>query len=162
MARTKNNSLTYFPLDIAFFNDPRIKRSQVHFGSDGPLLYLQILGRCYGEFGYYLVADDDFIDDMAMELRCDNERIVSMLDYMIEKKLFDSNSFNSGKIITSHGIQSQYQRCKKGSKRDIVVNEKIWILSEEETEGFIKICGDDSKSVEYCDISELYSDISGN
>lgn len=138
MSRTKDNSLDYFPLDVTFFSDQRIRRLQARFGSDGPMFLIYIFCRCYGENGYYLEANDDFYEDAAIDIGCSVEKIGLMLNYLLDRSLLDSKSFNTVKVLTSHGIQAQYQKSKKGCKRDVAVDETLWVLDSEETEAFIR------------------------
>lgn len=158
MPRTKNNSLDYFPLDTSFFSDSRIRRLRARFGSDGPLFLIYIFCRCYGEDGYYVKADNDFFEDAALDIGCSVEKIGLMLDYLLDRSLLDSKSFNTVKVLTSHGIQAQYQKSKKGCKRDIEVMETLWLLNSEETEGFIKVRGKNYNSEKNRYNSEKKSD----
>lgn len=158
MSRTKANSLDYFPLDVTFFSDQRIRRLQGRFGSDGPVFLLYIYCRCYGDNGYYLEANNDFYEDAAIDIGCSVEKIGLMLNYLLDRSLLDSKSFNMVKVLTSHGIQAQYQKSKKGCKRDVVVDETLWILDSEETEVFIKVRSKIQNSEKNCDNSEKYND----
>lgn len=158
MSRTKDNSLDYFPLDVTFFSDRRIRRLQARFGSDGPMFLIYIFCRCYGGNGYYLDANNDFYEDAAIDIGCSVEKIGLMLNYLFDRSLLDSKSFNTVKVLTSHGIQAQYQKSKKGCKRDVVVDETLWVLDSEETEGFIKTRKDIINCEKKSDNSEKYND----
>ncbi|AWY06816.1 MAG: DUF4373 domain protein [Caudoviricetes sp.] len=138
MGRQKKAGLSYFPLDTAFFEDRRIRRLTSRFGSDGPTFYLYVLCRAYSN-GYCVAVDDDFLDDAALDLNCSAEKIGLMLHYLLDKSLLDSTLFNTVKVLSSHGIQTQYQAIKKTLKRDVEVDGSSWILDESETEGFIKV-----------------------
>jgi hypothetical protein len=139
MSRTANWSLDYFPLDVSFFEDKRIRRLRSKFGADGPMLYLYILCHAYGGEGYYIPYSDDWIEDAAEDLGCSTDKIEMMLHYLLNKTLLDSTLFSTVKVLSSHGIQAQYQKSKKGSKQDIEVDSRLWVLSESETAGFIKV-----------------------
>ena len=175
MGRSIKNGLSFFPLDVEFFSDVRIRRLISHFGADGPAFYLYVLCRAYKN-GYYVVADDDFLDDAAIDIGCDVNRIRLILQYLLERSLLigispgEVNSDhqlhrddadipvaainaakngqlgNSVKYLTSHGIQAQYQESKKNSKRDIEVDETLWVLKKNETLGFIKVCPNENNS----------------
>lgn len=153
MARQKKAGLDYFPLDTMFFEDKRIRRLASRFGSDGPMFYLYILSKAYHN-SYFVNYDDDFVDDAALDLNCSTEKIGLMLHYLLDKSLLDSKLFSAVKVLSSHGIQTQYQESKKGLKRDIEVDGNSWILEESETEGFIKV-------LHYADKSEKNKNKSG-
>lgn len=140
MSRQKSNGLGYFPLDVDFFEkDKRIRRLIGRFNSDGALFYIYLLCKIY-EHSYYIVCDDDFMDDAATDLRCSKEKIGLMLDYLLNKLLLDRKLFDTVKVLTSHGIQKQYQMSCKAMKRTCVdVDERLWILSSEETSELIQV-----------------------
>lgn len=62
-----------------------------------------------------------------------------VLNFLLERSLFNDKLFKSDKILTAKSIQSRYQEAKKGSKRDIEVERKFWVLSENDTLSFIKV-----------------------
>ena len=137
--RTAKWSLKYFPLDTSFFEDKRIRRLRSRFGAEGPMLFLYILCQAYGGEGYYVEYSDDWVEDAAQDLGCTADKIELMLHYLLDKTLLDSTLFNTVKVLSSHGIQAQYQLSKKGAKQDIEVDSRLWVLSESETAGFIKV-----------------------
>lgn len=148
MSRTKNDGLAYFPLDTGFFKDERIRRLASRFGADGPLFYVYVLCRAY-ESGYYVLCDADFVDDAALEMHCTTEKIELMMDYLSSRSLIRIIPLDTVKVLTSHGIQAQYQRSAKGRKRDIDVDATLWLLDSSETEGFVKVRQNENKSGNY-------------
>lgn len=146
MSRTKGNSLDYFPLDVDFFSEPRIRRLRARFGSDGPMLLVYVFCRCYGDKGYYVEIDDDFYDDASLDIGCSADKIRLMMNYLLDRSLLESKSFNTVKVLTSHGIQAQYQKSKKSTKKGIEVDGSLWILDDSETEAFVKVRHRDGNS----------------
>lgn len=149
MSRTKDDGLSYFPLDVGYFKDERIRRLAGRFGSDGPLFYIYVLCRIY-ENGYVIVMNDDFTEDAALDVHCSTEKIGLMLEYLLSRSLLKAlpvdTSLGTVTYLTSHGIQAQYQKSARGKKRDIEVDDTLWILNSSETEGFIKVCPSENKS----------------
>ena len=139
MSRTADFSLDYFPLDASFFEDKRIRRLRSRFGADGPMLFLYILCHAYGGEGYYIPYSEDWVEDAAEDLGCSTDKIEMMLHYLLNKTLLDSTLFSTVKVLSSHGIQAQYQKSKARSKQDIEVDGRLWVLSESETAGFVKV-----------------------
>lgn len=160
MSRQKKAGLGYFPLDTGFFEDKRIRRLTARFGADGPLFYVYVLCKAYSN-GYCVEHDDDFCEDAATDLGCSTEKIGLMLHYLLDKSLLDSTLFNTVKVLSSHGIQSQFQAIKKSLKRDVEVDGNSWILEESETEGFIKVRHPENKSWINADKSGINADKSG-
>ena len=95
MARPIKKGLSYFPLDVDFFRDRKIKTLKGRFGADGITLYLYILCEVYRENGYYLSIDEDFMDIAADELNFSSEKIGLILNFLLERSMFDDTLFNS-------------------------------------------------------------------
>lgn len=147
LPRLPTKGLEYFSFDTAFFSDPKVKIVKARYGSDGVLLYLYLLCSIYHE-GYYLQIDDDFIYVVSADLNMDSEKIGQVLNYLLSRSLFDNTLFQSVKVLTSHGIQIRFQKAVKSRavKNPVTVDKRFWLLSEEETETFIKVrpCEDNS------------------
>lgn len=156
MGRRLNSGLRYFPLDVGIFEDKSIRRLRSKFGADGPMLYIYILCMAYRN-GYYVEYTEDFAEDAAEDIGCTPEKIGLMVNYLLSKSLLDRTLFDTVKVLSSHGIQLQYQTSMKGLKRDIEVDARLWILSKDETAGFVKVRLSENKSGENADKSGIYS-----
>ena len=143
MARPKKEGLDYFPLDVGFFEDKKIKILRARYGADGLMVYLYYICRIYDEKGYYLIIDEDFDYTTSLDLGMSVEKIGQIRKFLLERSLLDSKLFQSDTILTARSIQSRFQEAKKSLKRPVVVMAKFWLLEEFETESFIKLypCG---------------------
>ena len=153
MARPQLMGLHYFPFDVTFFEDRKIKVLRSRFGADGVMVYLYILCEIYKDQGYYAVADNDFEDVAANDLGMSREKIGQIIHFLAERSLLDSKLFRSDKVLTSHGIQRRYQEAKKenGRKTPVSVQKKFWVLNDKETQSFIQ-----------CTNNEGFSGINGD
>ena len=142
MARPKKQGLLYFSFDTDFFySDRRIKALRSRFGNDGIVLYIWILCEAYKDKGYYLVYDEDCIDNMITDLGLTEGFIEQVMEYLASRSLLTKISTLAGPVttITSPGIQKRYQEAMKGQKRTVDVHGGIWLLKKEETASFIKV-----------------------
>lgn len=75
-----------------------------------------------------------------MDLNIDCNKVKQVLNFLLERSLFDNKLFQSDKVLTSAGIQRRYQGMVKARaiKTPIRV-EGFWLLPEDETEPFIKV-----------------------
>ncbi|MCH5210414.1 MAG: DUF4373 domain-containing protein [Oscillospiraceae bacterium] len=137
MARPQKKGLDYFPFDVGFFNDRKIRELRGKYGSDGITIYIYLLCLIYEDKGYYIKLDDGFDYVVSADLNMDNEKIGQIINFLCKRSLFDNTLFTSDKVLTSRGIQTRYQEAKKGAKRDIYVD-KYWLLDENETQKHIK------------------------
>lgn len=147
MARPKKEGLLYFSFDTDFFYaDTRIKTLRSRYGSDGVIFYIYLLTEIYRN-GYYIRWDEDSIDNAIVDLGLTEGLIEQIMTFLVSRSLLNRSILaNSDTIITSPGIQKRYQEAVKSLKRDIYVDQEIWLLSKEETASCIKCTINDSKS----------------
>lgn len=161
MARPIKDGLSYFPFDVDFFSDMKIKSIRARFGADGVALYIYILCEIYRN-GYYIKADEDFIDCASADLGLTVDKTRQLMKFFCKRSLFDDTLFTADTILTSKSVQRRYQEARKGSKRDIFVDDKSWLLDEHETPGFIKVRSVLNKSEKNAGFSEKNPDNSEN
>lgn len=163
MARPRKRGIEYFPFDVDFFSDKKIRILKSRFGADGITIYLYLICEIYRN-GYYIQLDEDYEYIIADDLGMSNEKVKQVLKFLLERSLLDSTLFQSDTIITSQGIQRRFQSAVKtrGLKSEIEVEEKYWLLSEQETQPFIKCTHNSDNSENNDSYSENNSDNSEN
>ncbi len=57
----------------------------------------------------YIKADEDFLYIISDELGIDQNKVKQVLNFLLNKSLFDNTLFSSDKVLTSAGIQRRYQ-----------------------------------------------------
>lgn len=152
MARPKKSGLSYFPLDVDFFEDPKIKILRARYGRDGIVFYIYLLCEIYRQ-GYYIQVDDDFEYIISDDLKMDQVKAKQVLNFLLSRSLFDNTLFQSDKVLTSAGIQRRFQLAvKERARKNPVEVGRFWLLKKEETEPFIKcsLFGDLSGKLEDC------------
>lgn len=129
----------FFFLDVDFFSDKKIKILKARYGADGITLYIYLLCEIYKN-GFYLKVDEDFEFIVSDDLNMNSIKVKQVLNFLLERSLFDNTLFQSDKVLTSAGIQRRYQRMVKSrAVKNPITIERYWLLSEEETETFIKV-----------------------
>lgn len=161
MARPIKKGLEYFPFDVGFFSDKKIKILKSRYGADGIVIYQYLLCEIYKENGYYLVVDEDFDYIISDDLNMESNKVKQVLNFLLERSLFDNKLFQSDKVLTSAGIQKRYQEAVKvrASKKPIVI-EKYWLLNEEETAAYVKVTHFEGKSEKNDNKSEKNNSLS--
>ena len=162
MARPRKSGIEYFPFDTDFFLDKKIRILKSRFGADGIAIYIYLLCEIYRN-GYYIRIDDDYEYIIADDLGMSNEKVKQVMKFLLERSLLDSTLFQSDTIITSLGIQRRFQEAVKGraSKSEIEVEERFWLLSEKDTQPFIKCTHNPSyseKNPSYSEKNPSYSE----
>ncbi len=141
MARPVKRGVDYFPLDVSFFCDRRIKSLKGKYGSDGIAAYIYLLCTVYSENGYYIKVDEYFHEEVADDLNITVSKATEMLKFMCKRSLFDEELFNSERILTSRGIQRRFQEAvrARASKNAVKAEPKYWLLEESETNDYIRV-----------------------
>lgn len=140
MGRPRKTGIDYFPFDVDFFSDKKIKILKSRFGVDGISIYLYLLCEIYRN-GYYIELDDDYMYIIADDLGMTGEKVKQVMEYLFGRSLLIKSTLpESVTIITSHGIQCRFQEAVKvrAAKSGVEVDKRIWLLSEQETLPFIK------------------------
>ena len=126
MARPKKENLDYFPFDTDFFSDTKIKILKAKYGTDGVCIYLYILCEIYRN-GYFVEYNEDFVltvSDYFNFLETKTEQIIS---YLVSRSLLERILADPVTVLTARSVQRRYQAAKKLSKRNIFVDDRIWI-----------------------------------
>ena len=151
MPAPQKNGLDYFPLEVGFFSDKKIKRLRARFGNDGVCVLLYLYTELYRE-GYYIVYDDDLILDISDELNISENLTRQIADHLLSRTMLTvcemrgSNLAEPVKVLTAKSVQRRFQLAKKGLKREVFVEAECWLLEKSETLDFIKMHPHDNKS----------------
>ena len=122
MGRPVKRGLDYFPLDVDFFTNKKIKALRRAHGLIGVLTYLNLLCRIY-ENGYYYRFDSlsELSLDIAEEIA--NEQIkrvatcvTETINYLVGQEILAEGLFKQG-IISGPAMQEQYGEILRAMKR---------------------------------------------
>lgn len=141
MARPMKKGLDYFPFDVDFFSDRKIRRLQASFGNDGVAVYICLLCEIYNN-GYYIEYDEELAEDISAQLNIKYTLTTQILNYLFSRSLLlliECKLAVPVKVITAESVQRRYQAGKKSARRDIEVAAEFWVLKTDETESFIKV-----------------------
>lgn len=139
MPRPQKDGIDYFPLDVNFFSDPKIKILKARYGVDGVTVFVYLLCEIY-RAGYYIRLDEDRVFLISDDLGMSPEKVKQVLNFLLERSLFYNTLFQSDKVLTSAGIQRRFQLAvKERAKKNPIEVKGFWLLEEAETEPFIKV-----------------------
>ena len=145
MARPIKNGLDYFPMDVDFFADKKIKILRARYGSDGILIYLYLLCEIYKN-GYYIKLDEDYKYIIQEDLNLKENVVSIVMQFLFNRSLLTEIPVNSDTYITSKAVQRRFQEAVKSRKKPFVVDANLWILDEEETIGSVVFAPKKDKS----------------
>lgn len=128
MARPSKNGVGYFPKDVNFYQDDKVRYIRGRFGAKGMYLLDFILCQIYGTCGYYLEWNNKTKILIADAAGCDCSPgfVQELVTSCLSQGLFDENRATVWGILTSAGIQRQYLRMV--GRRDAVYLVEEYLL----------------------------------
>jgi len=124
MARLLQTGLDYFPLDTNV--DDTIELLEAKFGIEGFGIFIKLLQKIYSN-NYYLDWNEEikllFVKKNSLNINVVND----ILNYCLEKNIFNNNLFIKFSILTSSGIQARYFKAIERRKNIKIINEYILI-----------------------------------
>ncbi len=123
MARPQKIGLDYFPMDC--FLDKNLKTVIRKFNAEGFGVIVGLYQHIYSE-GYYVTWNDEIAEDFAFEFGVDEKTLTDIIEFCVKRNVFNSDIYNTNKVLTSRGIQKRYllaterRKCKQLLKFNLV------------------------------------------
>ena len=135
MARPSKHNLHYFPLDVDFFEDHKVVQIEEITGLSGGYIALRLLSLIYADRGYYMEWPEGYEYTAARRFGngITGAQVMEILQVCLKVGLFDEGIYKSQKILTSSGVQKRWEKVMNECRRKVIVNQKIWLVSSEET-----------------------------
>lgn len=109
------------------------KALQRKYGITGVYIYLQLIRQMGQGEGYYMLMNEEAVEDLSDELAVAEEAIVSTVDFLVKRSVFDKVIFDKYNVITNEEIQIRWAmvaRRRAGFKAMLL---KYWIAPEPTT-----------------------------
>lgn len=127
MARPLSRGIEYYPLDVDFLNDLKIKKIMKSCGPNSIAIIILLLGNIYGDEGYFMKWDEDVCFLVADAVGAKEVYVKEVLKKCLQVDLFSSELFEKFSIITSKGIQKRFFEITKRRKRENLINEYLLV-----------------------------------
>lgn len=121
--------LDYFPFEIGFFEDIKIRKLIKFHGAKAIPVYLYLQSEIYKN-GYYLRWDDMLPYTISEKIKYEEDYIMAVINCLFEVELLSKKMYDDVKILTSKGIQERYSTICKHLKRKSTVSLYSLISSE--------------------------------
>lgn len=117
MARPTKKGLDYYPLDVGFLDNIKIRRIMRACGSKSISILICLLGNIYGGHGYYLVWDSEMPALIADKIGISGvngiggvsaRAVIETVNTAVQLDFFSANMLNNYGILTSKSIQERY------------------------------------------------------
>lgn len=130
MGRNKKIGLDYFPFDIDFFQDIKIRKLIKYQGGKAVTVYALLLCNIYKE-GYYMKWDEELPFIVSEQTGFEEAYIQEVIKCCLVVGLLSKELFEKEKILSSKGIQERYKKICSDCRRICEFSEYILISSEE-------------------------------
>src|SRR5688572_21014667 len=116
MARPLKNGLSYFPLDVDFFEDDKLRYVEAKYGTEGLLIAIRLLCKIYKQ-GCHLHWDEDaevlFAKTVGASIT--PKLVKAVVAELVKRSFFDKDIFETMSMLTSLEIQNVYTTaCNNG------------------------------------------------
>lgn len=108
MARPIKQGLDYFPLDVGFLQDVKIRRIIRACGIQSIPILISLLSNIYRNDGYYLLWDSDMPFLIADEVGVSEGAVVETVEKAVQVDFFNANMYKKYSVLTSAGIQKRF------------------------------------------------------
>lgn len=127
MARPFKSGVCFFPKDVDFYEDEKVRYIRGRFGAKGMYLLDFLLCQIYGTSGYYLEWNERQKSLLSADADCGCTPgfLQELVDACLNVGLFDENCVNVCGILTSAGIQRRYVRLAASRDAVYLVNEYL-------------------------------------
>lgn len=122
MGRKAKMRLDYFPMDVDFFQDLKIRKLIKRQGGKAIAVYTLLLCYIYKN-GYYMVWDQDLPFICSEQTGYDEAYVREVIKVCLQLGLFSKDLYDKSGILTSRGIQERYQRICQLTRRTAIVSE---------------------------------------
>ena len=120
MARPRKDGLDYFPLDVNFLSDLKIKKIIRAYGAQAVAVVMSVLTTIYRDNGYFANYDEDLIFIIADELKIEDGYVKDVIEKLIEVDFLSKEQKEKNNILTSIGIQERYLKvCERRVKKKL-------------------------------------------
>lgn len=135
MARPNKQGIDYFPFDVDFFSDIKIRKIARACGSQATSILICLLCNIYKDKGYYIMWDEDLPFVIADTVGVSEGAVKEVILKALQVDFFDQDIYNKHNVLTSLGIQKRF-------KSAVYKREKIEYIGEYMVSDVRKIVSD--------------------
>lgn len=123
MARPTAKGVEYFPLNVNFINDLKVRKLLLSCGAEAIAVLIYLLSTIYKDEGYFVEIHEDEIDLIALDVNVTPEFVLEVINKACEVRFFNVNLYNNFNILTSKGIQERYLKITERRKNSVVITQ---------------------------------------
>lgn len=128
MARPKAKGVEYFPLDVGFLSDLKIRKIMLSCGASSIAVLIYIFTAIYRDEGYFMNVKDDDIALIALDTNLDTDYVKNVINRACEVGLFSFRIYDNFRVLTSEGIQNRYLKITE-RRKSVKINADINLVN---------------------------------
>ena len=121
--RPTKQGIDYFPMDVGFFTDVKIRKISRACGSQSTSILICLLCNIYKDEGYYILWDKDLPFVIADTVGVSEGAVKEVLIKSLQVGFFDQELYEKYKILTSSGIQKRFLLATYQRKETTIIPE---------------------------------------
>lgn len=122
MARPLKRGIDYFPLDVNFLQDMKIRKIMKACGNSSISVLVALLATIYRDEGYYAKWDSDAAFLVADIVGTSEGFVEEVVKKAVQVDFLDKYMFDNEKILTSSGIQIRYKTASYKKKSNDILD----------------------------------------
>lgn len=123
--RPAKQGIDYFPMDVGFFTDVKIRKISRACGSQSTSILICLLCNIYKDEGYYILWDEDLPFVIADTVGVSEGAVKEVLIKSLQVGFFDQELYEKYKILTSSGIQKRFLLATYQRKETTIIPEYL-------------------------------------
>lgn len=123
--RPSKQGIDYFPMDVGFFTDVKIRKISRACGPQSTSVLICLLCNIYKDEGYYILWDEDLPFVIADTVGVSEGAVKEVLQKAIQVGFFDTELYEKYKILTSSGIQKRFLLATYQRKETSIIPEYL-------------------------------------
>lgn len=134
MARPTKAGLDYFPLDVDIDQDDKIAIIEASHGIEGFAIVIKLFMKIYDNGYYYEWGEKEQLL-FVRRVNVDINRVNVIINDCLKWGIFDQNTYERTKILTSKGIQRRYLEATNRRKR-VEIRRDLLLLDAEDINAY--------------------------
>lgn len=123
--RPIKQGIDYFPMDVGFFTDVKIRKISRACGSQSTSILICLLCNIYKDQGYYILWDEDLPFVIADTVGVSEGAVKEVLIKSLQVGFFDNELYEKFHILTSSGIQKRFLNATYQRKETEIIHEYL-------------------------------------
>ena len=138
MARPIKQGIDYFPVDVGFLQDTKIRKITRACGISAIPILLSLLISIFRDEGYYVGWDDEMSFLIADNVGVSEGAVIETVNKAVQVDFFNANMFNAYGILTSAGIQRRFFKAVE-RRKEVYYDARFLLISENVCNNLINV-----------------------